>query len=154
MTSGTHALILAQSAFEAVCKERDEALAKLSTVRRWVEKNLSGGFVDSLTHLQNLESVADDWYGRLVETIRERDEARDQLEAMREAIKEAHALLKAMEAVVGAAKCIRHWHDAGTDGMIVSRWHVFKLWEALVALRENDQAQAALAKLQPFFAHE
>lgn len=74
----------------------------------------------------------------------------EKLEAMREAIKEAHALMKAMEAVVDAAKCIRHWHDAGTDGMIVSRWHVFKLWEALAALRENDQAQAALTKLQPF----
>ena len=73
-----------------------------------------------------------------------------EIEAMREAIKEAHALLKAMEAVVDAAKCIRHWHDAGTDGMIVSRGHVFKLWEALAALRENDQAQTALAKLQPF----
>lgn len=31
MTSGTHALILAQSAFEAVCKERDEALALLAS---------------------------------------------------------------------------------------------------------------------------
>lgn len=82
--------------------------------------------------------------------LAERDEAREQLQAMREAIKEAHALMKAMEAVVDAAKCIRHWHDAGTDGMIVSRWHVFKLWEALAALRENDQAQAALAKLQTF----
>jgi hypothetical protein len=100
MTSESNALNLAQSAFEAVCKERDEA--------------------------------------------------REQLKAMREAIKEAHALLKAMEAVVDAAKCIRHWHDAGTDGMIVSRWHVFKLWEALAALRENDQAQTALAKLQHF----
>lgn len=31
MTSGTHALILAQSAFEAVCKERDETLALLAS---------------------------------------------------------------------------------------------------------------------------
>ena len=83
MTSESNAITLAQSAFEAVCKERDEALAKLSTVHCWVEKNLSGGFIDSLTHLQNLECVADDWYGRLVETIRERDEARRNAEVER-----------------------------------------------------------------------
>ena len=130
MTPESNALNLAQSAFEAVCKERDEALAKLSTVHRWVEKNLSGGFIDSLTHLQNLECVADDWYGRLVETIRERDEARDQLNAMRE--------------VIAAAEKCRHWHDCSynedtgkTEGVIISAESFWSL-------------QNALAKLQPF----
>lgn len=33
MTSGTHALILAQSAFEAVCKERDEMREQLQAMR-------------------------------------------------------------------------------------------------------------------------
>jgi len=131
MTPESNALNLAQSAFEAVCKERDEALAKLSTVHRWVEKNLSGGFVDSLTHLQNLECVADDWYGRLVETIRERDEARDQLEAMREAVKEVIDSLHKCSRVIGAPATY-DWADED------------------VCDAAYNSAQAALAKLQPF----
>ena len=39
-----------------------------------------------------------------------------------------------MSAVVAAARCIRHWHDREPDGMVVSRSHVFALWEALAAL--------------------
>lgn len=33
--------------------------------------------------------------------------------------------------VVTAARCIRHWHDSGSDGMVVSAEHVRALWEAL-----------------------
>lgn len=53
-------------------RERDEALAKLSTVYRWIERNHPDGFIDSQSHLQNLDRVADAWH--------------DKLEAMREAI--------------------------------------------------------------------
>ena len=33
--------------------------------------------------------------------------------------------------VADAARCIRHWHDASNDGMIVSGEHVRALWQAL-----------------------
>lgn len=38
------------------------------------------------------------------------------------------------QAVVDAARCIKHWHDTGEDGMVVSKSHVFALWDALAAL--------------------
>ncbi|MBA1445851.1 MAG: hypothetical protein M3H12_18680 [Chromatiales bacterium] len=33
--------------------------------------------------------------------------------------------------VVDASRCIRHWHDSGDDGMVVSTEHVQLLWDAL-----------------------
>jgi hypothetical protein len=48
--------------------------------------------------------------------------------------------LQKMEAVIDAAKCIRHWHDREPDGMIVSAEHVRKLWAALHDLEANRQA--------------
>ena len=39
-----------------------------------------------------------------------------------------------LEKVAEAAKCIRHWHDSGEDGMVVSASHVRDLWAALDAL--------------------
>lgn len=36
--------------------------------------------------------------------------------------------------LVRAAECIRHWHDSGKDGMVVSAEHVRNLWEALAKL--------------------
>lgn len=41
------------------------------------------------------------------------------------------------DAILGlarAAECIRHWHDSGKDGMVVSAEHVRNLWEALAKL--------------------
>lgn len=170
MTPKSNALNLAQSAFEAVCKERDEMREEL---QQWKMLCAWGGTPEHIDQFikgqqsriheaQKVELVCEQ-LERELENLKacaihtchadcQRPSCKSRREniAMREAIKEAHALMKAMEAVVDAAKCIRHWHDAGTDGMIVSRWHVWKLWEALAALRENDQAQAALAKLQPF----
>ena len=45
-----------------------------------------------------------------------------------------------MQAVIDAAKCIQHWHDAMKDnsGMIVSADAVRDLWSTLHNL-ENDQ---------------
>ena len=43
------------------------------------------------------------------------------------------ALFSAAMRVVDASRCIRHWHDAHNDGMVVSAEHVYKLWEALEA---------------------
>lgn len=61
-------------------RERDEALAKLSTVHRWIERNHPDGFIDSQSHLQNLDRVADAWH--------------EKLESMREAIKDASKTLE------------------------------------------------------------
>jgi ribA/ribD-fused uncharacterized protein len=41
------------------------------------------------------------------------------------------AELNRMEAVIEAARCIRHWHDREPDGMVVSAQHVRILWAAL-----------------------
>lgn len=35
--------------------------------------------------------------------------------------------------VLEASRCIKHWHCSGDSGMIVSREHVFALWEAIEA---------------------
>lgn len=64
MTSESNALHLAQSAFEAVCKERDEALALLAS-----EKSTRNAIIAKGVEMEK------------------------QLEAMREAIKEAHEAL-------------------------------------------------------------
>lgn len=69
-------------------RERDEALAKLSTVYRWIERNHSDGFIDSQSHLQNLDRVADAWHDKLEDMQRELGKTREQLKAMREAIRE------------------------------------------------------------------
>jgi hypothetical protein len=58
-----------------ICNERDEAQKQLSSIHRWIERNHSDGFIDSLTYLQNLERVTDNWYDRLDKIERERDRA-------------------------------------------------------------------------------
>lgn len=45
--------------------------------------------------------------------------------------------LRKMEAVVEAAKRIRHWHDRDGGGMVVSAEHVRKLWAALHDFEAN-----------------
>jgi len=121
MTSGTHALILAQSAFEAVCKERDEIktqadnLAKeFEASKAYAERCKQGG----MSAIQPTPETDEAWakwpyagpgvhanFARKLE--RERDsaktlnrslldqlEAKDaQIEAMREAIKDANYAL-------------------------------------------------------------
>lgn len=66
-------------AVSSIERERDQAFAKLSKVYRWIEKNSGDGFIDSQTHVQNLQRISDYWH--------------DRLEGMREAIKEAHEAL-------------------------------------------------------------
>lgn len=44
--------------------------------------------------------------------------------------------------VIEAARCIRHWHDTGKDGMVVSAEHVRKLWDAL---SEFDRTSGGMA---------
>jgi chromosome segregation ATPase len=65
---------------ELLEKERGEAQATLSSIHRWIERNQADGFIDSLTYLQNMERVTDNWYDRLDKIERERDEARKEIE--------------------------------------------------------------------------
>jgi hypothetical protein len=58
-----------------------EAQAKLSTVYQWIERNHPDGFIDSLTHLQNLERVTEANHDRL-------DAVEREIKAMRAAIQE------------------------------------------------------------------
>ena len=46
-------------------------------------------------------------------------------------IQRLRAELAACSAVIEAARCIRHWHDAPNEGMVVSGSHVRELWKAL-----------------------
>ncbi len=64
-------------------RERDEAQTKLTYVHRWIERNHPDGFIDSQSHLQNLERVTDHIHDKLDELERERDEAEQQLKTMR-----------------------------------------------------------------------
>lgn len=82
-------------------QERDEAQKELSSIHQWIERNHPDGFIDSLTHLQNLDRVTDNWYDRLDRLevdanrfVRERDEAREQL---RKASVEANTLAKSIQ---------------------------------------------------------
>lgn len=47
------------------------------------------------------------------------------------ALESLRAELAACSAVIEAARCIRHWHDAPNEGMVVSGSHVRELWKAL-----------------------
>jgi hypothetical protein len=76
-----------EQCLETARRERDEAQNELSSIHRWIERNHPDGFIDSLTYLQNLERVTDDWYDRYdrlevdaCRFVRERDEARHKLE--------------------------------------------------------------------------
>lgn len=76
----------ANSDVARIAKERDEEQKKLSSIHHWIERNHPDGFIDSLTHLQNLDRVIDNWYERFdrleVDACRfekERDEAMEVL---------------------------------------------------------------------------
>ena len=73
---------------------------------------------------------------RLRKFLRQLDAHQRKRESATLLIKAATELQK-MEAVIEAAKCIRHWHDRKPDGMIVSAEHVRKLWAALHDLEAN-----------------
>mgnify|MGYP000673971574 CR=1 FL=1 len=48
-------------------------------------------------------------------------------------------LLPQLIAVAEAAQCIRHWHDADNDGMVVSGEHVRILWDKLLPLTKETK---------------
>ena len=45
-------------------RERDEAQTTLTNIHRWIQRNHTDGFIDSLTYVKNLERIADRWYDR------------------------------------------------------------------------------------------
>jgi len=76
----------------AIQEERvNEAQKELSSIHRWIERNHADGFIDSLTYLQNLDRITENWYDRLDRLEidagrfeRERDEAREQNAKLRD----------------------------------------------------------------------
>ena len=109
MTSESNAITLAQSAFEAVCKERDEALEEL---QQWKMLYAWGGTPEHIDQFikgqqsriheaQEIELVCE-------QLERERDEAREQNQAMREGIGVAvEAINEARECVYGEVNSYR-----------------------------------------------
>lgn len=74
------------NAYKETKRQLDEAQNQLSQVYRWIERNQADGFIDSLTYLQNLDRVTDDWYDRYdrlevdaCRFVRERNEATTKL---------------------------------------------------------------------------
>jgi hypothetical protein len=63
------------------------AQKELSSIHRWIERNHADGFIDSLTYLQNLERVTDNWYDRLDKLERELNEARQSIEYSKKILK-------------------------------------------------------------------
>lgn len=107
MTSGTHALILAQSAFEAVCKERDEIktqadnLAKeLEVSKAYAERCKQGCIklsfaidrIDYACGEPNEMEVSDYCIHQNEEHVVKR--AKEKIKAMHEAIEAAYGALK------------------------------------------------------------
>lgn len=83
------------AAQEAVVRHLHEKT--LSTIHRWIDGNHPDGFIDSLTHVQNLERVADRWHDRLEKLEREREAWRKCTERL--------------AAIVGADETQHHFAD-------------------------------------------
>ena len=58
-------------AVNKLANERDDLERELTNIYRWIERNHSDGFIDSLSYSQNLERVTDSWYDRLERVERE-----------------------------------------------------------------------------------
>lgn len=127
---------------EQLERERDEALAKLSTVYRWIERNHSDGFIDSQSHLQNLDRVADAWHDKLEDMQRELGKTRDQLEAMREAIKKGYDALTGCVDDSGELLAERGWWRDEPRCGYQARYEETK--------QRIEDAEVSLTKLKPF----
>jgi hypothetical protein len=98
-------------------RELAASQAKLFTVFQWINRNYSDGFIDSLTHLQNLERVSDLHHDRL-----------DSLEASLTASQAAQAELLAR--LEEARKS--HLHAAARDVQTIQQQAVeLAKWQAL-----------------------
>lgn len=57
-------------------------------------------------------------------------------------------------AVVAAARCIRHWHDSGDDGMVASADHIHQLWDTLPSEVQRDTDKKTSGKSEPLITLE
>lgn len=126
---------------EQVVKARVDLLARLEAAEREREElqaliDLQHKRVVEANRLWRVAHPGNDLVmpdlGRLVEWLMSRAEASESTAA---------GLRLALEGLIAAAECIRHWHDTGKDGegMIVSNAKVHELWA------ETAKAHTALA---------
>jgi len=66
-------------------RQLDEAERKLSRIYRWVEKHNQDGFIDSLTHVQNIDLCFDCLYDKLEIAERQKNRAIKHLTEMEKA---------------------------------------------------------------------
>ena len=128
MTSESNAITLAQSAFEAVCKERDEA-----------------------------REDAMNYYAKIGELERERDDAREQLEAMRDELqkvcqqRDAWAMRCDKLGVTAMEEAIREAIDSlHKCSRVIGAPKTYDWADEDVCDAAYNSAQAALTKLQRF----
>ena len=155
MTSGTHALILAQSAFEAVCKERDEIktqadnLAKeFEASKAYAERCKQGG----MSAIQPTPETDEAWakwpyagpgvhanFARKLE--RERDSAKTLNRTLLDQLEAKDAQLETMREAINAANV----------GLQSAMQYILNLpyFGNLEELETTEKVQAALAKLKP-----
>ena len=138
-------------------RERDEAFAKLTHVYRWVERNHPDGFIDSQSHLQNLERVTEHIHDKMDKLERERDEAIALLESEKSTALFAGPMRSAM---VFAA---RYTHTRNTGGTLAvvraleQCWHVLDDNTRDQILRESHEAEYNLddwQRLRDFAAND
>jgi hypothetical protein len=137
-------------------RERDEARAKLTHVHRWIERNHPDGFIDSQSHLQNLERVTEHLHDKMDKLERERDEAiallesdkstrntiiakgvelERQLEAMREAALHKNSHLRGVMARLCRAVSRRMMPDDPTPE---DRMELREAFDAASSILHND----------------
>lgn len=63
------------NSYEETKRQLDEAERKLSRIYRWVEKHNQDGFIDSLTHVQNIDLCFDSLYDKLEIAERQKNRA-------------------------------------------------------------------------------
>jgi chromosome segregation ATPase len=134
-------------------RERNEARATLTDIHRWIDRNHPDGFIDSLTHLQNLDRITENWYDRLDRLevdanrfVRERDEARQKYDALAT----EHMLVinklcnerdesKSIsdDLAIIASHCIG-WHDHESSDATIKIAAALKRWKKSKLSNEQD----------------
>ena len=121
---------ISQSDFAAVCRERDDAFSLLTQYSAEREHNA----MQALAYKAERDEAREALSGRTV-SCSQCNETAKQLEAMREAIKDAHTELSNLLDIINDSRGVSGWHLNGN----VATWDEFEINPA-----------AALAKLQPF----
>ena len=124
-----------------ILNELAASQAKLSTVFQWISRNHPDGFIDSLTHLQNLERVTDLHHDRLDAAERElaasqAGQAKWQAEAARLSSEREHnAYMAGMWQALaeGLASRLNLWHNAAGNRCNVQDAAALAAYEAAKA---------------------